>query len=141
MLNIGCGKRRVYGAINLDANPARRAWADVAADAHRLPFADEVFDSVVSSHVIEHLHSPVAALREMARVLHPGDTMAHVIPDHRYTPHRHSKRHPFAHHHHEWRGPDEFKPVMRQIADVLRVIALEEFPGFRWSFRLKAVKL
>ena len=140
-LNIGCGQKRVVGAINLDMNPARWAWVNVTADAHVLPFPDGVFDSVVSSHVIEHLHSPVAALREMARVLHPGGTMAHVIPDHRYTPHQHSKRHTFAHHYHEWCGPDEFKSVMRQVAGMLRVIALEEFPGFRWSFRLEAVRL
>jgi len=41
---------------------------DVVAPAHRLPFAGSSFDFVLSSHVIEHVPDPVAALREWARV-------------------------------------------------------------------------
>lgn len=41
-------------------------------DIRRLPFADEVFDAVIFAHVLEHLADPVAALRELVRVLKPG---------------------------------------------------------------------
>lgn len=44
----------------------------VQADSYRLPFADAVFDSVVSSEVTEHLDNPPAAFAEYYRVLKPG---------------------------------------------------------------------
>lgn len=42
------------------------------ADARCLPYRDCVFDTILSAHMLEHLPAPVAALREMARVLRPG---------------------------------------------------------------------
>jgi SAM-dependent methyltransferase len=41
-------------------------------DAHRLPFADNSFDVVTCQTVLIHLHEPLEALREMARVVKPG---------------------------------------------------------------------
>jgi len=140
-LHIGCGMKPIPGAVNADPSPERWGWSDVACDAHTLPFADGVFDSVVSNHVIPHLHDPVSALREMARVLRHGGTMAHVIPDLRYAPRRREYRHPFGHQPHGWHGPEEFMPVMAQVADVLTVLRLEAFRGFKWSFGLEAVRL
>lgn len=139
-LHVGCGMKRIEGAVNVDANPERRRWADVACDAQLLPFADASFDSVVSSHMVEHLRDPIAALQEMARVLCTGGVMAHVIPDRRHTPHRESTRYPFAHHHHEWSGPEDFRWVLDQVAG-LRIVALESFAEFRWSFKVEAVAL
>jgi predicted SAM-dependent methyltransferase len=40
----------------------------VCCDAQYLPFKDEAFDWVYSSHVIEHVDNPFAMLREMVRV-------------------------------------------------------------------------
>jgi SAM-dependent methyltransferase len=40
----------------------------VAADATRLPFADDAFDVVVCSEVVEHLEFPLEALLELRRV-------------------------------------------------------------------------
>lgn len=44
----------------------------VAADALRLPFADESFDAVTISFGLRNLVDTVAGLREMARVVRPG---------------------------------------------------------------------
>jgi SAM-dependent methyltransferase len=41
---------------------------DVVAPGDRLPFADDAFDFVLASHVIEHFPDPVAALAEWRRV-------------------------------------------------------------------------
>jgi ubiquinone/menaquinone biosynthesis C-methylase UbiE len=42
------------------------------ADGHRLPFADESFDLVVSSFSLHHWTEPLRVLDEVARVLKPG---------------------------------------------------------------------
>ncbi|MFC1632737.1 class I SAM-dependent methyltransferase [Patescibacteria group bacterium] len=47
----------------------------VAGDVFNHPFADEEFDVVISSEVIEHLHDPRTALREFYRILKPGGTL------------------------------------------------------------------
>ncbi len=38
----------------------------------QLPFEDQTFDCVVSSGVLEHVHSDVASLKEIRRILRPG---------------------------------------------------------------------
>jgi demethylmenaquinone methyltransferase/2-methoxy-6-polyprenyl-1,4-benzoquinol methylase len=43
-----------------------------AADALRLPFADEAFDAVVSAFLVRNLADVAAGIREQARVLRPG---------------------------------------------------------------------
>jgi SAM-dependent methyltransferase len=54
-----------------EAQPSRPVTVEVA-DAHALPFDSERFDLVVAVGVIPWLHSPAAAIDEMARVLRPG---------------------------------------------------------------------
>jgi len=46
--------------------------ADVRGDAHRLPFRPESFDHVITNSVLQYMGDPVAAVREVARVLRPG---------------------------------------------------------------------
>lgn len=45
---------------------------DVAADAHRLPFRDAAFDSVVCLNAFEHYREPTIVASEIRRVLRPG---------------------------------------------------------------------
>jgi ubiquinone/menaquinone biosynthesis C-methylase UbiE len=45
-------------------------------DVYALSFADESFDLVYAHQVLQHLGDPVAALREMLRVLRPGGHVA-----------------------------------------------------------------
>jgi SAM-dependent methyltransferase len=49
-------------------------------DALALPFADGTFDRVIASEVLEHIPDDTAAMRELARVLRPGGTMAVTVP-------------------------------------------------------------
>lgn len=52
------------------------------ADIYELPFKDETFDSVIVCFVLEHLHDPILALKELKRVLKKGGTMMAIEGDH-----------------------------------------------------------
>lgn len=52
----------------------------VRGDALHLPFADAAFDRVIASEVLEHIPDDGEAMRELARVLRPGGTMAVTVP-------------------------------------------------------------
>ncbi len=55
------------------------SWA--VQDASAMSFADEGFDLVVSSEVIEHTPEPWCAVAEMARVLRPGGVLVLTTPN------------------------------------------------------------
>ncbi|MFT3714253.1 MAG: methyltransferase domain-containing protein [Archangium sp.] len=50
-------------------------------DATRLPFADETFDRVHCSWLLEHVPDPVAVLRDVRRVLKPGGSCHFIEVD------------------------------------------------------------
>lgn len=82
LLNVGCGSNFHSDWLNVDVVPASAAV--MAVDVRKgLPFADEVFDAVYCSHVLEHLPRQEAAspLRHMHRVLRPGGVIRIVVPD------------------------------------------------------------
>jgi len=82
ILEIGCGESKTYGhSLGLDIR--RTTETDIIADARSLPFHDDVFDLVFSSHCIEHIsHREVrSALSEWVRVLRPTGTIEIVCPD------------------------------------------------------------
>jgi SAM-dependent methyltransferase len=47
---------------------------------HRLTFADRSFDTVIANNVLEHAYDPVAALKEIRRVLRPDGRLLALIP-------------------------------------------------------------
>ncbi len=49
-------------------------------DATKLPFADNSFDVVITSEVLEHIQDDVSAIAEMVRVLKPGGHFAATVP-------------------------------------------------------------
>jgi SAM-dependent methyltransferase len=63
-----------------DAGELRSAAAVAQGDALALPFADDVFDRVIASEVLEHIPDDAGAMTELARVLRPGGTMAVTVP-------------------------------------------------------------
>jgi len=68
ILDLGCGRHKLPGAIGMDRDP--RSQADVLGDldAKRLPFRDGAFDEVRLAHVVEHLQDIVAVMAEVHRV-------------------------------------------------------------------------
>jgi len=57
-----------------------RIWPVLIYDGHTLPFADESFDAVFSSSVLEHVHHVNEFQREIKRVLKPGGIAIHILP-------------------------------------------------------------
>jgi demethylmenaquinone methyltransferase / 2-methoxy-6-polyprenyl-1,4-benzoquinol methylase len=48
----------------------------VLGRAERLPFADETFDALTFTYLFRYVDDPAAAMRELARVVRPGGTIA-----------------------------------------------------------------
>lgn len=71
---------RGYRYVNLDICSAAPGEPDVLGDAHRLPFADNRFEVVLSKDTLEHFREPWTAVREVLRVLEPGGRFFIVVP-------------------------------------------------------------
>lgn len=77
MLDLGCGRgefRQICAHTGMEyvGIDYQSDEATLLGDAHALPFRDESFDFVISFAVLEHLRSPLVAMREAVRVLKPG---------------------------------------------------------------------
>ncbi len=76
------GVRNMFAAMvaagELDAGSLRTVA--VQGDALHLPFGDGSFDRVICSEVLEHIPDDVGAMKELARVLRAGGTMAVTVP-------------------------------------------------------------
>jgi len=96
ILDVGCGRHKLPGAIGMDRDP--RSQADVLGDlnAKRLPFQDDSFDEVHLAHVIEHVADVVAVMGEIHRISRPGATVTvrtpHFSSIHSYTDPGHRQR-------------------------------------------------
>ncbi|WP_419918996.1 class I SAM-dependent methyltransferase [Candidatus Poriferisocius sp.] len=72
--------RATFAAMSEAGERYRGTCQTVRGDATRLPFADRVFDRIIASEVLEHVHSDEQALTELARVLRPGGVLAVTVP-------------------------------------------------------------
>ena len=77
-LDVGCGNTPT-GDVNVDLPSSERHRNGIRlvpkkmpnfiyASSYALPFCSSSFDEVVAFHLLEHLETPLAALREMVRV-------------------------------------------------------------------------
>ena len=75
------GVRDTFAAMVAAGELAHDVCASaVQGDALALPFADATFDRVICSEVLEHIPDDLSAMRELARVLRRGGTMAVTVP-------------------------------------------------------------
>lgn len=95
ILDVGCGDGNGIEFLNslgwrasgveidpLAVQAARARGLDVVVgDLRTAGFADESFDAVTSSHVIEHLHDPHRFFAESVRVLKPGGVLVVSTPN------------------------------------------------------------
>jgi SAM-dependent methyltransferase len=68
---------------------------DIVADGEDLPLRD--LDFIIASHVLEHLPSPLKALRSWYDALRSGGTLLLKVPDKRFTFDRNRERTPLQH--------------------------------------------
>ncbi|HLI85448.1 MAG TPA: class I SAM-dependent methyltransferase [Bryobacteraceae bacterium] len=89
VLDLGCASgsfpRSATAAtvVRFDRDPHGRAQGEsrVQGDASLLPFADRVFDAIISNHSLEHFDRLDAALSEIGRVIKPGGALFVSVPD------------------------------------------------------------
>jgi SAM-dependent methyltransferase len=95
ILDIGCGNRKVAGAVGLDLSP--ESQADIIHDLNRFPYplqADE-FDRIYCLDVLEHLQDVIRTMEEIHRLTRKGgevfirvphftSTLAYGDPTHRH---------------------------------------------------------
>ncbi len=100
VLDVGCGPGALTAELVRRLGPAAVAAVDPSAtfvaaagernpavEVHRapaeqLPFEDHTFDAALAQLVVHFMKSPVAGLREMARVTRPGGVVAACVWDH-----------------------------------------------------------
>ena len=71
----------LFGAMRDAGEVPDGAEADIKqGDALAMPFADEEFDRIVASEVLEHIPDDETAIAELVRVLRPGGTIAVTVP-------------------------------------------------------------
>lgn len=83
VLDLGCGDGRFLprGGIGVDLDLERlraaraRSPLVVRADAHALPFGDEIFDTVLANRMLNAAGRVDAVLSEIARVLRADGTL------------------------------------------------------------------
>jgi SAM-dependent methyltransferase len=91
LLDLGCGKAPLYESYKgLVSESICVDWAntihrnehlDVECDISQpLPFCDSRFDTVILSDVLEHVATPEALCREIARILAPGGKLIMNVP-------------------------------------------------------------
>ena len=78
-LDVGCGRKPYEKTFFAGAEKyvgmdylTDRSKPDIVGSATDIPLADNSFDTVVCTEVLEHVPDPLKALREMHRVLKPG---------------------------------------------------------------------
>jgi len=74
--------REKYGFFQKwqEENHGKYLPVDIVALGDELPFKDNVFDYVITSHVIEHFENPIRALIEWRRVIKPGGVIFTICP-------------------------------------------------------------
>lgn len=80
ILDLGCGQRKVRGAIGIDFNS--NTDADVIHDLTQFPypFENNYFEEIYCNHILEHLPDLVKVMEELHRVAKPKCKIFIAVP-------------------------------------------------------------
>jgi len=72
ILDVGCGNRKIDGAVGMDREPLNAV--DIVHDLDSFPYPqkDNSFDRIVLRHVLEHLTDVLRVMEEVHRIGKPG---------------------------------------------------------------------
>jgi len=137
ILDVGCGKAKIPGAIGFDILPT--SPADLLADAGRRawPFAANTFDHIVCRHIIEHVPDVLAFMAEAHRVGRAGALVSIITP---HFSNRYSYTDPTHVRHLAWRSFDYFTAESAAPRPTLWERALElrhPIPAFYSAVRFR----
>lgn len=136
LLDVGCGKgdlmmrmrQQGWGVegLEVDADAVEYGRTINGLTVHlgsleSAQFPDNTFDVITSNHVIEHVHDPIALIRECLRVLKPGGRLVLATPNIESFGHRVFKR--------NWSHLDPPRHLRLFTAKTLRECAVRA--GFR----------
>jgi len=90
LVDIGCGDKPLEGflaerideyvGVDFEGSLHGLGGVDVVATAYDTKQADQSFDTVLCTTVLEHLEEPEQALREAHRILKPGGCAIYTVP-------------------------------------------------------------
>lgn len=79
VLDVGCSKNKIKGAIGLDIN--KESDADIICDLDKtLPIKESSIDRVYCKHLLEHLKDPESVVREIYRISRDGAMVTFEVP-------------------------------------------------------------
>jgi SAM-dependent methyltransferase len=80
ILNVGCGRFPVEGAVNVDVVDVPGVDVIHDLDVTPWPFPDGAFDEVRGIQIFEHVRNPIGFMLEAWRVLKPGGALFLAVP-------------------------------------------------------------
>lgn len=99
VLDIGCADGKSYNIISQEVDDIMYYGIDypywerkdidlvessktkfIKGDAHSLPFSDDIFDSVIMSHTLEHMYDVNGVLSEISRVMKKDGEIIVIVP-------------------------------------------------------------
>jgi len=80
-LNIGCGKKRKKGYVNLDIRPL--PGVNIVADVAHLPFKESSIEEIFAESVLEHCSriKVVSILEDWIKILEPKGSIHIICPN------------------------------------------------------------
>jgi len=85
VLDIGCGAKpyKKYLAASTEyigMDESKEVVPDILGKSDKIPFADEYFDSILCTELLEHLAEPQDTIKEIKRVLKKGGYLYLTVP-------------------------------------------------------------
>jgi SAM-dependent methyltransferase len=90
-LNIGCGDKKIEGALGVDVNDTvgdaggqqgKESKAELIADAADIPCADSSQSYIVATHILEHTINVLRTMKEWFRLLRENGMLFLSVPNH-----------------------------------------------------------